>query len=53
MNPKKDRILLAALLLLSLVPSLAGFARLMSLARGTNIAPDNARFFAAFPVSIC
>jgi len=46
MNPKKDRILLAALLLLSLVPSLAGFARLVSLARGTNITPDNARFFA-------
>jgi len=51
MNPKKDRFLLAALLLLSLVPTLAGFSRLISLARGTNITSDNARFFAA-PVPV-
>ncbi len=51
MNPTKDRILLAALLLLSLVPTLAGFSRLISLAKGTNITPDNARFFAA-PVPV-
>jgi uncharacterized membrane protein len=46
MNPTKDRILLAGLLLLNLVPALAGFSRLISLATGTNITADNARFFA-------
>lgn len=44
---RSDRVLLAGLLLLSLVPSFAGFARLISLARRTNITADNARFFAA------
>jgi hypothetical protein len=33
--------------LLSLVPSLAGFSRLISLVRSTNVTPDEARFFAA------
>jgi len=47
MNPRRDRILLAALLLLNLVPAVAGASRLTSLATGANITPDNARFFAA------
>jgi hypothetical protein len=41
MNPRRDRILLAALLLLNLVPAVAGVSRLTSLATGANITPDN------------
>jgi uncharacterized membrane protein len=53
MTPKRDRLLLSALLLLSLVPSLAGVARLASLANRANLTADNARFFAApFPVAL-
>jgi uncharacterized membrane protein len=36
----------AALLALSLVPAIAGTARVAELARGAHITPDNARFFA-------
>lgn len=36
----------ALLILLSLVPAIAGTTRLMQLARGTEVTPANARFFA-------
>jgi uncharacterized membrane protein len=45
--------LLSALLLLSLVPVLAGAARLATLAAGGAVTPDNARFMAApWPVAL-
>jgi Predicted membrane protein (DUF2306)/PepSY-associated TM region len=41
----KDRLIPAALIALALVPSLAGGARLLQLASGADITPENARFF--------
>jgi Predicted membrane protein (DUF2306) len=43
----KDRMIPAALIALSLIPAVAGSARLMQLATGAEITPANARFFAA------
>jgi len=43
----RDRLIPAALIALSLVPALAGSARLAQLASGADITPENARFFAA------
>ena len=47
----RDRLIPAALIVLSLVPALAGSARLAQLAGGADITPENARFFAA-PVPV-
>ena len=43
----KDRLIPAALIALSLVPALAGAARVAEVAGGAAITPDNARFLAA------
>lgn len=43
----KDRLIIAGLILLGLVPALAGSARLAQLATGAAITPENARFFAS------
>lgn len=43
---KSDWIVPAALIALSAVPSMAGTARIVELARGAEITSDNARFFA-------
>ncbi|HEX6315926.1 MAG TPA: DUF2306 domain-containing protein [Gemmatimonadaceae bacterium] len=43
---RSDRLIPALLVMLSLVPALAGTARLVQLGSG-NMTPDNARFFAA------
>ena len=43
----KDRLIPASLILLGLVPALAGTVRLSQLASGAAITPENARFFAA------
>ncbi len=42
-----DRRIILALLLLSLVPVVAGFVRMIGLAGGGEITPENARFFAS------
>lgn len=47
----KDRLIPASLILLGLVPALAGSARLAQLASGAAITPENARFFAS-PVPV-
>ena len=54
MKPKKsDWLIPASLIVLSLVPALAGTVRLTQLAGGAEITPENARFFAApLPVLI-
>ena len=54
MKPKKsDWLIPASLIVLSLVPALAGTVRLTQLAGGVEITPENARFFAApLPVLI-
>ena len=44
---KSDWLVPAGLVLLSLVPAIAGTARLTQLASGAEITPDNARFIAA------
>jgi uncharacterized membrane protein len=50
---KVDRLIPAGLLALSLVPALAGAVRLVQLAAGASVTPDNARFFAApWPVGL-
>jgi hypothetical protein len=41
----KDRLIIAGLLLLGLVPALAGSVRLSQMAAGAAITPENARFF--------
>jgi uncharacterized membrane protein len=54
MKPKKsDWLIPASLIVLSLVPALAGTVRLTQLAGGAEITPENARFLAApLPVLI-
>lgn len=54
MKPKtSDWLIPASLIVLSLVPALAGTVRLTQLAGGAEITPENARFFAApLPVLI-
>jgi uncharacterized membrane protein len=44
---RSDRLIIAGLITLSLVPAIAGIARVAELARGAAITPDNARFHAA------
>lgn len=52
-SSKSDWLIPAALIVLSLVPALAGTARVAQLASGAEITPENARFFAApLPVLI-
>lgn len=48
---RSDWLVPAGLILLSLVPAIAGTARLGQLASGSTVTPENARFFAA-PVPI-
>lgn len=43
----KDRLIPAALIALSLVPALAGVARVVELTSGATVTPENARFFAS------
>lgn len=56
-NPRARRLTIAdfkvpaLLVLLSLVPTFGGIARLMSVARDTTVTPDNARFLHA-PVPV-
>ena len=45
--PKSDWKIPAALIALSLVPAVAGIARLAQLGGGADITPENARFFAS------
>jgi uncharacterized membrane protein len=48
MNPtKRDWLIPASLIALSMVPAVAGTVRLAQLAGGAEITPENARFFAA------
>lgn len=44
---KAEWLIPAALIVLSLVPAVAGTFRLVELTGGAEITPDNARFFAA------
>ena len=46
-SSKSDWLIPGALIALSLVPAVAGMARLAQLAGGASITPENARFFAA------
>ena len=46
-SSKSDWLIPSALIALSLVPAVAGMARLAQLAGGASITPENARFFAA------
>lgn len=46
-STKTQRLVLAGLLALAIVPSLAGAFRLTELASGADITPENARFFAS------
>jgi uncharacterized membrane protein len=50
-STKSDWLVPAGLIMLSLVPAIAGTARITQLAGGAEITPDNARFFAA-PVPV-
>src|SRR4051812_4469095 len=43
---KSDWLIPAGLILLSLVPALAGTVRVTQLASGAQVTPENARFFA-------
>jgi uncharacterized membrane protein len=53
MSSRKDWLIPASLIALSLVPALAGTARLVQLGAGARVTPENARFFAApVPVSL-
>lgn len=45
-SPKAGLLVPVGLLVLSLVPGIAGTSRLVQLAHGTEITPENARFFA-------
>ena len=47
LSTRADYLIPAALIALAVIPVLAGAVRLTSLAIGTSINPDNARFFAA------
>lgn len=50
---KKDWLIPAGLIMLSLVPAVAGTVRLAQLASGADVTPDNARFFASpWPVAL-
>jgi uncharacterized membrane protein len=52
-STKSDWLIPGALVALSLVPAIAGTARLAQLAGGAGITPENARFFAApLPVMV-
>lgn len=52
-STRRDWIIPAALIALSLVPAIAGTARMASLATGADVTADNARFFASpLPVLI-
>ena len=52
-STRSDWLIPAALIALSLVPSVAGIARLAQLARGAEITPENARFFdSPLPVTL-
>lgn len=51
MKKKSDWLIPAGLILLTLVPSLAGAARLAGLAQGGPVTAENARFFSA-PVAV-
>ena len=46
-SKKSDWLVPTGLILLSLVPAIAGTARVAQLASGADVTPDNARFFAA------
>lgn len=46
-SSKSDWLIPAALIVLSMVPAIAGTVRLTQLASGATITPDNARFFAS------
>jgi uncharacterized membrane protein len=46
-STKSDWLIPAALIVLSMVPAIAGTVRLTQLASGATITPDNARFFAS------
>lgn len=46
-SSKSDWLIPAGLILLSMVPAIAGTVRLTQLASGATITPDNARFFAS------
>jgi len=46
-STKSDWLVPAALIVLSMVPAIAGSVRLAELAGGADITPENARFFAA------
>ena len=50
-STRSDWLIPGALIALSLVPAIAGTARLAQLAGGASISPENARFFAA-PVPV-
>jgi hypothetical protein len=52
-SSRADRLIPTSLIVLTAVPFTAGVVRLMGLARGADITPDNARFFASpWPVVI-
>jgi len=46
-SKKSDWLIPAALIVLSMVPAMAGSVRLVELAGGADVTPENARFFAA------
>ncbi len=46
LSTRADYLIPASLIALAVIPVLAGAVRLTSLAIGTSINPDNARFFA-------
>ena len=46
-STKSDWLIPAGLIMLSLVPAIAGTVRVTQLASGAEVTPDNARFFAA------
>ena len=50
-STKADWLVPSGLIVLSLVPAIAGTARIAQLAGGAEVTPDNARFFAA-PVPV-
>ena len=50
-STKRDWLIPASLIVLSLVPAIAGTGRLVQLTDATNVTPENARFF-AMPVPV-
>lgn len=46
-STKADWIIPAGLIALSLIPTIAGTLRIVELGIGTEVTPDNARFFGA------